>query len=80
MMRRAPWVPISASVLFAFSVVVFQNLGKAVGLTVAYLGGGLMIRFRREPPDLLKVVAPGSNRLLVSAKPGSTSRWPWQVA
>jgi hypothetical protein len=29
--------------------MLFQSLGKAVGVTLAYLGGGLMIRFQREP-------------------------------
>jgi hypothetical protein len=78
--RRAPWVPISASVLFAISGILFQSLGKAVGVTLAYLGGGLMIRFQREPPDLLKVISPGSNRLLARPKLGSTSRWSWRGA
>jgi hypothetical protein len=78
---RPPWLPLSASALFAVAFLVFHRKEKAVGVTCVYLGAGLLFRFRREPPDLLKLIAPDSERLepyRQSKRP--VARWPWQLA
>jgi len=76
-----PWLPVSASALFVIAGLVFRNAGKAVGVTLVYLGGGLLLRFRREPPDLLKLMDAGSERLLPYRRSKlQTSTWPWQLA
>jgi hypothetical protein len=75
------WLPVSASGLFVIAFLLFRSLGIAVGITSVYLGAGLLLRLRREPPDLLKVVDPASERLQPYRQPKSSAApWPWQVA
>jgi hypothetical protein len=80
-MQQPPWLPVSASVLFVIALLALGSLGRAVGVTLAYLGIGLMIRFRREPPDLLKLISPGSQwQRATRGSQTSTGTRPWQLA
>lgn len=79
-MERPPWVLAPASALFVVALIVFRNLGKAVGVSLVYSGGAMMVRFRREPPDLLKALAPGWYGLREGPQPATVPPWPWQVA
>ena len=77
-MEKPPYVPVSASALFIVGLLVFRNLGKAVGTTVVYLGLMLLFRFRSQPPDLLRLVGPAfSSRGRTADSPPT---WPWQLA
>lgn len=76
-MEKPPYVPISASVLFVVALVIFRDLGKAVGTMVVYLGVMLLFRFRRQPPDLLTLIAPVSSSRVKKANTSPT--WPWQL-
>lgn len=80
MTERPLWVLAPASALFVIAGIVFQSLGKAVGVSLVYSGAVLMIRFRREPPDLLKALAPGWYGLDETPQPATVPRWPWRAA
>jgi hypothetical protein len=73
-------MPLGGTILFVVALIVLRSLGEAVGVTLAYLGAGLMVRFRREPPDLLKLVDPGSHRLEPYRRSHATASWIWQLA